>query len=192
MVPSLPEDEIIAHAAKASKPTVTKPKVVESNRARYKIGSGAQPMCDKRLQRCIEVSVPVNGLSAWVLLDGGSNTNMVSPEFATVAKIPAIKLQEQMTLQLTVTGSRLKINYGAWAMVEFGPIAPQVYFDIANIDGYNTILGTPFMWEHRISPIFQDDGWIMKDGQRLKVQSSQEAKFFRRKSFRTSGHSLDQ
>ena len=192
VVPSLPEDEIVARAAKASKPTVTKPKVVESNRARYKIGSGAQPTRDKRLQQCIEVSVPVNGLSARVLLDGGSNTNMVSPEFATVAKIPAIELQEQMTLQLAVTGSRSKINYGAWATVEFGPISPQVYFDIANIDGYDVILGTPFMWEQGISPIFQDDGWIMKDGQRLKVQSFQEAKFFRPKSFRTSGHSSDQ
>ena len=111
------------------------------------------------------MSVPVNGLSAQVLLDGGSNTNMVSPKFATVAKISAIELQEQMTLQLAVTGSCLKINYRAWATVEFGPIAPQVYFDITNIDGYNTILGTPFMWEHGISPIFQDDGWIMKDGQ---------------------------
>ena len=134
----------------------------------------------------------MNGLSARVLLDGGSNTNMVSPEFATVAKIPAIELQEQMTLQLAVTGSRSKINYGAWATVDFGPITPQVYFDIANIDGYDVILGTPFMWEHGISPIFQDDGWIMKDGQRLKVQSSHEAKSFRPKPFRTSGHSSDQ
>ena len=103
----------------------------------------------------------MNGLIAHVLLDGGSNTNMVSPEFATIAKIPAIELQEQMMLQLAVNGSRSKINYGAWATVDFGPIAPQVYFNITNIDGYDIILGTPFMWEHRISPIFQDDGWVM-------------------------------
>ena len=187
VVPSLPEDEVIARAVKASKPGVTKPKAVESNRARYKIGSGAQPSRDKRLQWCLEVSVPVNGLIARVLLDGGSNTNMVSPEFATVAKIPAIELQEQMTLQLAVTGSHSKINYGAWAAVEFGPIAPQVYFDIANIDGYDVILGTPFMWEHGISPIFQDDGWVMKDGRRLDVQCTQDRRSFRPGSFRTSG-----
>jgi hypothetical protein len=100
VVPSLPDDEIIAHATKASKPTETKPKVVESNCVCYKVGSGPQPTHDKHLQRCIEVSVPVNRLRACVLLDGGSNTNMVSPEFATVAKIPAIELQDQMTLQL--------------------------------------------------------------------------------------------
>jgi hypothetical protein len=188
VVPSLTEDEIVARAVKASKPTATKPKAVESNRARYKIDSGPQPTRDKRLQRCIEVSVPVNGLNARVLLDGGSNTNMVSPEFATVAKIAAIELQEQMTLQLAVTGSRSKINYGAWATVEFGPISPQVYFDIANVDGYDVILGTPFMWEHGISPIFQDNGWVMKNGQRLDLPSLKDANSFRSKSFRTSGH----
>lgn len=100
-----------------------------------------------------------------MLLDGGSNMNMVSPEFATMANIPVIELQEQMTLQLTVTGLCSKINYGAWAQVKFGSINPKVYFDIANIDRYDVILGTPFMWEHTILPIFKDEGWIMKDGQ---------------------------
>jgi hypothetical protein len=192
VVPSLPDNEIIACTAKASKPMETKPKVVESNRAHYKVGSGPQPTHDKRLQQCIEVSVPVNGLRARVLLDGGSNMNMVSPEFATVAKIPTIELQDQMTLQLTVTGSRSKINYGAWATVDFGPINPKVYFDIANIDGYNIILGTPFMWEHGILPIFQGKGWLMRNGQRLDIQSPSEVKSFRPKSFRTAGHTSDQ
>jgi hypothetical protein len=134
----------------------------------------------------------VNGLRACILLDGGSNTNMVSPEFATVAKIPTIKLQDQMTLQLAVTGSQSKINYRAWATVDFGPINPKVYFDIANIDGYDIILGTPFMWEHGILLIFQGEGWLMRNGQRLDIQSPSEVKPFRPKSFWTMGHTSDQ
>jgi hypothetical protein len=117
---------------------------------------------------------------------------MVSPEFATVAKIPAIKLQDQMTLQLAVTGSHSKINYGAWAMVNFGPINPKVYFNIANIDGYDIILGTPFMWEHRILLIFQGGGWLMRNGQWLDIQSPSEVKSFRPKSFQTAGNTSDQ
>ena len=192
VIPLEAEDAVNARVTRASKPGISKPQVIESNRARYKVGPGPQPNRNKRLQRCIEVSVPVNGLIARVLLDGGSNTNMVSPEFATVAKIPAIELQEQMTLQLAVTGSRSKINYGAWAQVKLGSINPKVYFDIANIDGYDVILGTPFMWEHAISPIFEEDGWIMKDGQRLDVscatvESSFRSKSFRPNSFRPSG-----
>ena len=72
---------------------------------------------------------------------------MILLEFATVAKAPAIELQEQMTLQLAVTGSRSKINYGTWVPIEFGPVKASIYFDIANIEGYNVILGTPFLWE---------------------------------------------
>jgi len=184
VTPLTADDEVHAHVARASKPEASKPKVIESNRARYKVGPGPQPNRDKRLQRCVEVSVPVNGLVARVLLDGGSNTNMLSPEFATVAKIPAVELQEQMTLQLAVTGSRSKINYGAWAQVELGPMKPKVYFDIANIDGYDVILGTPFMWEHSVSPIFQEDGWVMKDGRRLDIPCTTVGKSFRPKSFR--------
>ena len=192
VIPLEAEDEVNVRVARASKPGIPKPQVVESNRARYKVGPGPQPNRNKRLQRCIEVSMPVNGLVARVLFDGGSNTDMVSPEFATVAKIPAIELQEQMTLQLAVTGSRSKINYGAWAQVELGSINPRVYFDIANIDGYDVILGTPFMWEHGVSPIFQDEGWIMKDGRRLDISCSAAGSSFRPKSFRPKGQSSRQ
>jgi hypothetical protein len=95
-------NKIESHTAKASKPMLSKAHNVESNRARYKIGTGPQPQRDRRLQHCIEVTVPINGLPARVLLDGGSNTNMISPEFATVAKVSALELQEQMTLQLAL------------------------------------------------------------------------------------------
>jgi hypothetical protein len=164
-------NKIESRAAKASKPTPPKAHNIESNRARYKIGTGPQPQRDRRLQRCIEVTVPINGLPARVLLDGGSNTNMISPEFATVAKAPAIELQEQMTLQLAVMGSRSKINYGTWVPVEFGPVNAKVYFDIANIEGYDAILGTPFLWEYGVSPIYDNNGWIMRDGKRIHFPS---------------------
>ena len=164
-------NQLDARAAKASKPTPPKALVVESNRARYKAGTGPQPQRNACMQRCIEVTVLINGLPARVLLDGGSNTNMISPEFAMVAKAPAIELQEQMTLQLAVTGSRSKINYGTWVPIEFGPVNATVYFDIANIEGYDAILGTPFLWEHRVSPVYEDDGWVMRDGKRITFPS---------------------
>ena len=187
VVPLVLEDLIGARAAKASKPGVSAPKAVESNWARYKVGAGKRPSREPRLQQCIKILVPVNGLKARVLLDGGSNTNMVSPEFATVAKIPAVELQEQMTLQLAVMGSRSKINYGAWADVDLGPITSSTYFDIANIDGYDMILGTPFMWEHGVSPIFKGDGWIMRDGCCLNLECIKVEKVVCPQSFRPKG-----
>jgi hypothetical protein len=80
-------NKIESRAAKASKPTLPKAPNVESNQAWYKAVKGLQPQRVNRLQRCIKVTVPINGLPARVLLDGGSNMNMISPEFATVTKV---------------------------------------------------------------------------------------------------------
>ena len=82
----------------------------------------------------------------------------------TVAKVTAVELQEQMTLQLAVTSSHSKINYGTWVLVTFGPIKASAYFDITNIDSYNAILGTPSLWEHGVPPIYNNGGCVMKDG----------------------------
>jgi hypothetical protein len=73
----------------------------------------------------------------------------------------AIELQEQMMLQLAVMGSCSKINYGTWVPIEFRPIQATIYFNIANIEGYDTIMGTPFLWEYRVSPIYKNDRWLM-------------------------------
>jgi hypothetical protein len=178
-------NKIESRAAKTSKPAPSKTHIVESNRARYKIGKGPQPQRSNSLQRCIEVTVPINGLRARVLLDGGSNTNMISPEFATVAKVTAVELQEQMTLQLAVTGSRSKINYGTWVPIEFGSLHSSTYFDIVNIDGYDAILGTPFLWEHGVSPIYEGDGWVMKNGKQIHFPVSSSPDHAPGHSFRT-------
>jgi hypothetical protein len=128
--------------------------------------------------------VPINGLPARVLLDGGSNTNMLSPEFTTVAKVLAVELQEQMMLQLAVMGSRSKINYGTWVPMEFRPIKATTYFDIANIEGYDAILGTPFLWEHGVSPIYENDGWVMRNGKRIYFPSPSSTSPNQGQSFR--------
>ena len=107
-MPLVSEELIGMRAVRASKPGESTPNGVEGNCAHYNVGAGKQPSHDSHLQQCVKILVPVNRLKARVLLDRGSSTNMVSPEFATVVKIPAIKLQEQMTLQLAVMGVSLE------------------------------------------------------------------------------------
>jgi hypothetical protein len=55
--------------------------------------------------------------------------------------------------------------------MEFGPVKASIYFDIVNIDGYDVILGTPFLWEYGVSPIYDDDGWVMKSGKCIHFPS---------------------
>jgi hypothetical protein len=167
VVPWHNDDIVHAFATKATK-APEKPSV-SNHRVRHKGTPGSQPHRDPRLQKCIEVSIEINGLQARALLDPGSTTDMVSPDFVRVAKLVPLELEEQMALQLAVIGSRSKINYGTWAQTKLGPINEQRYFDISSVDDYDVILGTPFCWANGISPIFEEGGWVMHKGKRLNL-----------------------
>jgi hypothetical protein len=94
----------------------------------------------------------------------------VSPDFARVAGLKPLELTQQVGLSLAVKGSSSKLNYGTWAKVNLSPIrSANTYFDIINIDRYNVILGTPFLWKHSVSPIFEDGGYIQHKGRRLDI-----------------------
>ena len=78
----------------------------------------------------------------------GSTSNFVSPAFMTVHRIHAFPLEQQLTLQLGCVGSRSHITHGANAQMWIGAFDAQLYFDIANIDRYDCILGIPFLWQN--------------------------------------------
>ena len=79
------------------------------------------------------------------MFDSGSTTDAVSPDFARVAKLPIYTLEQPMTLKLGCVGSRSTINYGTKATTKFASASNATYFDIANIDQYDAILGIPYM-----------------------------------------------
>ena len=79
------------------------------------------------------------------MLDTGSISNFVSPAFTTVHHIRAFPLEQQLTLQLGCVGSRSCITHGANAQIWIGVFDAQLYFDVANIDHYDCILGIPFL-----------------------------------------------
>ncbi|KAJ7484150.1 hypothetical protein FB451DRAFT_1009922, partial [Mycena latifolia] len=90
----------------------------------------------------------VNGMDAYALIDSGSTTNSMTPEFASATHAPRIRLEEQVTLQLGCVGSRSRINYGTRVPVNFGGIKGHIYFDQVNLDRYDVIIGTPFLNRH--------------------------------------------
>ena len=71
--------------------------------------------------------------------------------------LPMYELDNPITLQLgcVTVSSQLKINYASTARVGFGSIDIDTYLDIANLDKYDTILGTPFLSKHSISLDFE-------------------------------------
>ncbi len=55
------------------------------------------------------------------------------------------KLEQPIALQLACVGSKSKVNYGARSTISFGNQRVEETFNVANIDYYDVILGTPFM-----------------------------------------------
>src|SRR6266481_4411233 len=87
----------------------------------------------------------VHGVRAHCLLDSGCEGVMASSNFAQATGMAMLRLDQPVSLQLVCIGSKSTINYGARAVIKFGTTTVEEVFDIANIDYYDVILGTPFL-----------------------------------------------
>jgi hypothetical protein len=97
----------------------------------------------------------INGVKAYTLFDSGSTTDAISADFTRVARLPVYILDDPVTLQLGCAGSRSKINFGSVAKTDFANISDDTYLDVANLDKYDSILGTPFLVRHGIALDFE-------------------------------------
>ncbi|KAJ7917860.1 hypothetical protein B0H13DRAFT_1497718, partial [Mycena leptocephala] len=109
------------------------------------VGLLDQPSCPQDLTACISVLLNINGTEAYTLIDSGSTTNSMTPEFVNTTKAPNIKPDDQVTLQLGCVSSKSCINYGTRVPVDFCGIKGHVYFDQVNLDRYDCVIGTPFL-----------------------------------------------
>ena len=107
--------------------------------------SALQPLVPADSWACVIVETLINGHKALTMLDTGSTSNFISLAFATVHRIHAFPLEQQLTLQLGCVGSRSCITHGANAQMRIRAFNAQLYFNITNIDCYGCILGIPFL-----------------------------------------------
>jgi hypothetical protein len=122
------------------------------------VTTGERPRKSESDRRCMAALIKVNGLEAYALLDSGSTTVSVTHDFARVAKLKVMQLENPVALQLGTVGSRSMINFGARTRVELGPIKEDnAYLDVVNIDRYDMIVGTPFMRKHGLVLDFARD-----------------------------------
>jgi hypothetical protein len=103
----------------------------------------------------------VGRVVAHVMFDSGSGTNMITPDFARATGLHPIQLEKPIGLQMALIGSQGRINYGITVPVEVGPVTRPMYFDIANIERYDVIMGTPFMKQHRVALDFTNNEVII-------------------------------
>ena len=88
-------------------------------------------------------------------MDSGSEGVMISSEFVRANRIPKFELEKPIVLQLACIGSQSVVQYGTTTPVKLGNEKHDEYFDIANVDFCDTILGTPFLHHHGIQLDFK-------------------------------------
>ncbi|THU94776.1 hypothetical protein K435DRAFT_592648, partial [Dendrothele bispora CBS 962.96] len=120
--------------------------------------------------RCLASWVTINEMKCFTLFDTGSTTDILSPEFAKIAKTRIFQLLNPVTLQLGTKGSKSKINYGCEADFSLGNeeimISGRSYFDVANIDRYDLVIGCHFMRKYGIAVDLNTDSIRIK-GKRI-------------------------
>ena len=102
----------------------------------------------------------INGTQAHCLLDSRCKGVMISPDYIQAMGIPIFKLEHPVRLQLACVGSKSTINYGVKSSIVFRNKHVKEYFNMANINHYNVILGMPFLWWLRITLDFTGQGII--------------------------------
>ncbi|KAJ3991734.1 hypothetical protein F5050DRAFT_1580899 [Lentinula boryana] len=124
--------------------------------------TGNRPVRKAKDNRCLCAFMEINGVMAFVLLDSGSTADAFSPDFARVSHIKPFQLENPVMLQLGTKGSRSRITFGCTSRYRIlggkhGDVTGKDYFDIANVDQYDAVLGTVFMRRHGIALDFDRD-----------------------------------
>ena len=105
----------------------------------------------RKVPEPIVVLAKVNGHQIRALLDTGSMADFLSTTLVDQLDMRKEYYTKPLSVQLAVHGSRSKINCGVRVNFQYQDIECERRFDIANLDHYNAILGTPFLFQHKIA-----------------------------------------
>ena len=117
--------------------------------------------------------IDIGGVKAYTMLDSGSTSDSLSPDFTQVAGLKVHTLARPLNVQLGTVGSQSKINYGTSTRLKLGSVDEEYYFDVFNIDRYDCILGIPFIRKFRLLLDLANNSIII-DGKRHIALTTEE------------------
>lgn len=92
----------------------------------------------------------MNGQPAQALINTGSLADFVSLTLVEQLKLERIMLEKPLTIQLAVQGSQSKVNFSVKVHFQYQGTDYARYFDVINLQSYDMILGTPFLYQHQV------------------------------------------
>ena len=106
---------------------------------------GNCPRLAPEMHQYVTIKTKVNRCKPYIMLDTRSTGNFMSPTFAKVIGMNTFPLEKQLTLQLGCISSQSKITHGGNGHIEIRNKVSEIYFNIANINCCDCILGIPFL-----------------------------------------------
>ncbi|QRV84578.1 Transposon Ty3-I Gag-Pol polyprotein [Ceratobasidium sp. AG-Ba] len=109
---------------------------------------------ERRTSAALIAEMFVNGKSCRVLLDSGSLGNFISTTIVDQLRLKPEILAKPIGLNMAVSGSKSQIKHSVEVNIKYQDIDGTYRLDIANLDWYDLILGTPFLHTHSIALAF--------------------------------------
>jgi len=91
--------------------------------------------------KCISGYVKIGGMRAHVLVDTGSEVQLMAARFATATGIKIRCLKTPVGLRLATAGHNSSIRFGCEAEMKVGEKKIHTYWDIERLDHYDAIPG---------------------------------------------------
>jgi hypothetical protein len=124
----------------------------------------------RRLPEPIVILVKINGHQIRALLDTGSMADFLSTTVVDQLQLPRVTYEKPLAVQLAVHGSRSKINCGTTVNLQYQTIDCDRRFDIVNLDNYDAILGTPFLYQHQVAIGFNPSRVVVGSSDPLEMK----------------------
>ena len=124
----------------------------------------------RKLPEPIVIEVKINGHNIRALLDTGSMADFLSTTVVDQLKLERVTYEKPLGVQLAVHGSRSKINCGTTVRFQYQTINCDRTFDIVNLDNYDAILGTPFLYQHQVAIGFNPSRVIVGSSEPLEMK----------------------
>lgn len=102
------------------------------------------------LPKPVVVKIEINGHPVRALLDSGSLGDFISSTLVDQLSVKRETLESPLALHLAVQGSRSKVNARATVNLKYQEVNETRTFDIINLNNYDVILGTPWMYQHEL------------------------------------------
>ena len=132
---------------------------------------------ERFLPKSVVIRVVVNGSPLRALVDSGSLGDFVSSTVVDQLKLKRTVLDKPLGLQLAVQGSRSKITASVDVNYSYQHIKNVRRFDIANLNDYDMILGTPWMYQHQVCIGLNPARIVIGSDEPLPILSGTDTKY---------------